>query len=374
MNLKQMLVEMLDRKASDLHLRVGIRPNIRVHGSLEKIATDPVSIDDMQNIVGQILNEQQLERFNRKNEMDLALSVAKLGRFRINIYRQRGTTGIAIRAVNTIVPSFEELHLPDVIRDLSAEKRGLICVTGTTGSGKSTTLAAMLEHMNETRVDNILTVEDPIEYIYRDKNCIISQREVGADTESFSSALRHALRQDPDIIMIGEIRDVETMSIALTAADTGHLVLTTLHTLNAVETISRIVSFFPPHQHQQIRLLLAGTLTAIVGQRLLQRSDMPGRVPALEILTATAAVREYLMDPEKTSSIPDLIEQGGQCGMRTFDQSIMELYRSGKISFEEAMAQCSNPDDFDLRVKGIMGAADRWGSNVGSEAGQKNTP
>lgn len=364
MNLKQMLVEMLDRKASDLHLRVGIRPNLRVNGSLEKITTDPVTIDEMQNIVGQILNEQQLERFNRKNEMDLALSVAKLGRFRINIYRQRGTTGIAIRAVNTIVPSFEELHLPNVIRDLSMEKRGLICVTGTTGSGKSTTLAAMLEHMNETRVDNILTVEDPIEYIYRDKKCIISQREVGADTESFSSALRHALRQDPDIIMIGEIRDVETMSIALTAADTGHLVLTTLHTLNAVETISRIVSFFPPHQHQQIRLLLAGTLTAIVGQRLLQRHDMPGRVPALEILMSTAAVKEYLMDPEKTSSIPDLIEEGRQYGMRTFDQSIMELYRSGRISFEEAMAQCSNPDDFDLRVKGIMGASDRWATNA----------
>jgi len=288
--------------------------------------------------------------------------VAKLGRFRINIYRQRGTIGIAIRAVNTLVPGFEELHLPNVIRDLSLEKRGLICVTGTTGSGKSTTLAAMLEHMNANRMDNILTVEDPIEYIYRDKKCIISQREVGADTESFSSALRHALRQDPDIIMIGEIRDVETMSIALTAADTGHLVLTTLHTLNAVETISRIVSFFPPHQHQQIRLLLAGTLTAIVGQRLLQRCDMPGRVPALEILTTTAAVREYLMDPEKTSSIPDLIEQGKQYGMRTFDQSILELYRQGKISFEEAMAQCSNPDDFDLRVKGIMGAADRWES------------
>ncbi len=362
MNLKQMLVEMLERKASDLHLRVGIRPNIRVNGSLEKITTDPVTIDEMQNIVGQILNEQQLERFHRKNEMDLALSVAKLGRFRINIYRQRGTIGIAIRAVNTLVPGFEELHLPNVIRDLSLEKRGLICVTGTTGSGKSTTLAAMLEHMNANRMDNILTVEDPIEYIYRDKKCIISQREVGADTESFSSALRHALRQDPDIIMIGEIRDVETMSIALTAADTGHLVLTTLHTLNAVETISRIVSFFPPHQHQQIRLLLAGTLTAIVGQRLLQRCDMPGRVPALEILTTTAAVREYLMDPEKTSSIPDLIEQGKQYGMRTFDQSILELYRQGKISFEEAMAQCSNPDDFDLRVKGIMGAADRWES------------
>ena len=229
MTLKQMLVEMLNRKASDLHVRVGIRPHIRVNGRLEQLSADPLSIDDMESIVGQILNETQKERFNKKNEMDLALSVAKLGRFRINLFRQRGTTGIALRAVNTVVPSFEDLNLPKVIKDLSFERRGMICVTGTTGSGKSTTMAAMLEHMNANRGDNILTVEDPIEYIYRDKKCIIGQREVGADTQSFSAALRHALRQDPDIIMIGEIRDLETMQIALTAADTGHLVLTTLH-------------------------------------------------------------------------------------------------------------------------------------------------
>ena len=361
MKLKQMLVEMLNRNASDLHLRVGIRPHIRVNGILEPIATDPLTIDGMENIVGQILSEKQQDRFRRKNEMDLALSVAKLGRFRINLFRQRGTSGIAIRAVNTRIPEFEDLNLPDTVRKLAQEKRGLIVVTGTTGSGKSTTLAAMIENMNANRMDNILTVEDPIEYIYRDKKCIISQRELGADTDSFSSALRHSLRQDPDIIMIGEIRDIDTMSIALTAADTGHLVLTTLHTLNAVETISRIISFFPPHQHQQIRLLLAGTLKAIVCQRLLSRSDMPGRVPALEILVNSAAVREYIMDQEKTSAIHDLIEQGEQqYGMMSFDQSIMRLYREGMISYEEAMAQCTNADDFDLRVKGITGAADRW--------------
>ncbi|MBN2226324.1 MAG: type IV pilus twitching motility protein PilT [candidate division Zixibacteria bacterium] len=369
MTLKQMLVEMLNRKASDLHIRVGIRPHIRVNGRLEQLSADPLSIDDMENIVGQILNESQKERFQKKNEMDLALSVAKLGRFRINLFRQRGTTGIALRAVNTVVPSFEELNLPKVIKDLSLERRGMICVTGTTGSGKSTTMAAMLEHMNATRGDNILTVEDPIEYIYRDKKCIIGQREVGADTQSFSAALRHALRQDPDIIMIGEIRDLETMQIALTAADTGHLVLTTLHTLNAVETISRIVSFFPPHQHSQIRLLLAGTLKAIIGQRLLPRHDMPGRVPALEIMINTAAIRDALMTPEKVTSIPDLIEEGDQYGMRSFDQSIMDLYRRGLISFEEAMGHCSNPDDFDLRVKGITGAADRWKNEEDSKVG-----
>ncbi|SYZ73851.1 Twitching mobility protein [Candidatus Zixiibacteriota bacterium] len=367
MTLKQMLVEMLGRNASDLHVRVGIRPHIRVNGHLEQISTNPMTIDEMDGIVGQILNEQQLDRFRKKNEMDLALSVAKLGRFRINLFRQRGTTGIAIRAVNTNVPTFEELNLPDTMKKLSNERRGLIVITGTTGSGKSTTLAAMIEHMNENRDDNILTIEDPIEYIYRDKKCIISQREVGADTENFAAALRHAFRQDPDVILLGEIRDIDTMSIALTAADTGHLVLTTLHTLNAVETLSRIISFFPPHQHQQIRLLLAGTLKAIVCQRLLTRSDMPGRVPALEILVATAAIRDYIINQEKTSSIPDLIEQGTQYGMVTFDQSIMQLYKAGMISFEEAMNQCTNPDDFDLRVKGITGASERWQSNEPAE-------
>jgi twitching motility protein PilT len=315
----------------------------------------------MEKIVKQILNEKQLDRFQRKNEMDLALSVAKLGRFRINLYRQRGTAGIAVRSVNTNVPSFDELNLPASVAKLADERRGLIIVTGTTGSGKSTTLAALLEHMNSTRCDNILTIEDPIEYIYRDKSSIISQREVGGDTESFGAALRHAFRQDPDVILIGEVRDLETMSIALTAADTGHLVLTSLHTLNIVETITRIISFFPPHQHQQIRLLLAGTLRAVVCQRLLTRCDQPGRVPATEIMINSGAIKDCIINPEKTIDIIELVEQGGvQYGMQTFDQSIMALYKQGMISFEEAMSQASNPDDFDLRVRGISGTSDRW--------------
>ncbi len=361
MNLKQMLVEMLNRKASDLHIRVGVRPHIRVNGRLDQIATDPITIDSMDQIVSQILNERQRERFLKKNEMDLALSVAKLGRFRINLYRQRGTAGIAIRAVNTTVPSFHELHLPDSVKKLATERRGLIIITGTTGSGKSTTLAALIEEMNGNRHDNILTVEDPIEYIYRDKKSIISQREVGGDTETFASALRHAFRQDPDVILIGEVRDLETMSIALTAADTGHLVLTTLHTMNVVETITRIISFFPPHQHQQIRLLLAGTLKSIVCQRLLTRSDTPGRVPALEVMVNSGAIKECIINPEKTADIPDLMEQGSvQYGMQTFDQSIMKLHKQGLISFEEAMNHASNPDDLDLRLRGITGSAERW--------------
>jgi twitching motility protein PilT len=361
MTLKQMLVDMLNRKASDLHIRVGIRPHLRVNGRLEQVATDPVTIDLMDQIVSQILNDRQRERFQRKNEMDLALSVAKLGRFRINLFRQRGTTGIAIRAVNTTVPSFEELHLPPSVRKIAKLQRGLVIITGTTGSGKSTTLAALIEEMNAHRTDNILTIEDPIEYIYRDKKSIISQREVGGDTETFAAALRHAFRQDPDVILIGEVRDIETMSIALTAADTGHLVLTTLHTMNVIETITRIISFFPPHQHQQIRLLLAGTLKGIVCQRLLTRADMPGRVPALEIMFDSGAVKECIIDPDRTAGIMDLMEAGGvQYGMQTFDQSIMHLHKQGLISFEEAMVHATNPDDFDLRLRGITGSADRW--------------
>ncbi|MCK4633010.1 MAG: PilT/PilU family type 4a pilus ATPase [candidate division Zixibacteria bacterium] len=375
MNLKQMLVEMLNRKASDLHIRVGVRPHVRVNSQLEQLATEPITMELMEQIITQVLNEAQLERFRRRNEMDLALSVAKLGRFRINLYRQRGTSGIAIRAVNTSIPSFEGLALPDVVKKLAQIRRGLIVITGTTGSGKSTTLAAMIEEMNATRCDNILTVEDPIEYIYRDKKSIISQREVGGDTESFASALRHAFRQDPDVILIGEVRDLETMSIALTAADTGHLVLTTLHTLNVVETITRIISFFPPHQHQQIRLLLGGTLQAIMCQRLLPRSDMPGRVPAVEVMVNSGAIRECLINPERTADITELLEQGGiQYGMQTFDQSIMKLYKQGMISFEEAMAHASNPDDFDLRLRGITGSSDRWGDEEEpSEAGGDRT-
>ncbi|MEE8405232.1 MAG: PilT/PilU family type 4a pilus ATPase [candidate division Zixibacteria bacterium] len=373
MTLKQMLVEMLNRKASDLHIRVGIRPHLRVNGLLEQINTDPITIEQMDKTVAQILNEKQQERFHRKHEIDLALSVAKLGRFRINLFRQRGTSGIAIRAVNTQVPNFDELHLPEIMKKLTAERRGLIVVTGTTGSGKSTTLASLLENMNNNRSDNIITIEDPIEYIYRDKKCIIAQREVGGDTETFATALRHAFRQDPDTILIGEVRDLETISIALTAADTGHLVMTSLHTLNVVETITRIISFFPPHQHQQIRLLLAGTLKAIICQRLLRRSDSPGRVPAVEVMVASGAIRECIIDPDKTINIPDFIEQGGtQYGMQTFDQSIMKLHKDGLVSFEEAMENATNPDDFDLRLKGITGSSDRWqdekgdGSSFGS--------
>ncbi len=360
MTLKEMLEEMLSTKASDLHIRIGVTPTLRIDGVLRPIGEEHVTPQEMEEIMNQILNEDQKKRFLQRSELDLALSVSKMGRFRINFYRQRGTVGIAIRAVNTVIPSFEELNLPPVIKKLSDQRRGLIILTGTTGSGKSTTLATMIDHINSTRAENILTIEDPIEYIHRNRKSIISQRETGMDTESFVTALRHAFRQDPDVILIGEIRDLETMSIALTASDTGHLVLTTLHTLNAVETVNRIISFFPPHQHQQIRLLLAATLKAIICQRLLPRCDGPGRVPAVEVLVNTGLIGEYIVDPLKTPLIPELIESGAiQYGMQSFDQSIMDIYKQGMISYEEALIQATNPSDFELRVKGITGASDR---------------
>lgn len=360
MNLKEMLTEIIEKKASDLHLRVGLPPTLRVDGLLQEIDSKALSVDDIEKITDQILSQQQKQRFLVRNELDLALSVSGMGRFRVNFYRQRGTVGIAMRSVRLEIPSFEELNLPPVVKSLANNKRGLIILTGTTGSGKSTTLATIIEEINMSRRENILTIEDPIEFMFRNKKSVISQREIGGDTESFVTALRQAFRQDPDVILIGEIRDIETMSIALTAADTGHLVLTTLHTLNAVETISRIISFYPPHQHQQIRMLLAATLKAIVCQRLLPRSDGPGRVPAVEVLVNTASVKEYIMDTLKTPLISELIESGAiQYGMQSFDQSIMDLYKRGLISYEEAMSQATNPDDFDLRLEGITGASDR---------------
>jgi twitching motility protein PilT len=360
MTFKVMLEEMTARGASDLHLRVGVRPYLRVDGQLSAMDAPALTTDAVEEIFGQILNEEQKRRFAARMEMDVALSVAKLGRFRISLYRQRGTPGIAVRSVLTTVPSFAELNLPDTVRRLCQLRRGLIIVTGTTGSGKSTTLAAMVEEINATRSENILTVEDPIEYVFRDRQSIISQREIGGDTESFATALRHAFRQDPDVILIGEIRDLETMMIALMAADTGHLVLSTLHTLNAIETISRIISFFPPHQHQQVRLLLSGTLQAVISQRLLPRVDGPGRVPAVEVMFASAAIRDAILDPGKTSMIYDLIESGStQYGMQTFDQAIMRWYRQNVIAYETAIVNTTNPDDFELRLRGITGAADR---------------
>ena len=360
LDLVALLKKMPELPASDLHLRVGTRPVYRVNGKLVRVNLPPVTQEDMEKLVHQILTPERLQRFKKEYELDFAYQLETGERFRVNLFHQRETYAAAIRLINTYIPSFEELNLPDVIRKIADNRRGLVLVTGVTGSGKSTTLAAMIDYINSTRAENIITIEDPIEYLHTNKKSIIAQRELGIDTLSFAEALRRAMRQDPDVILLGEIRDAETMQIALMAADTGHLVLSTLHTLDALQTIYRILSFFPPHQHQEIRLVLSSTLRAIISQRLVPRSDKPGRVPAVEILIGTAAVRECIVNPEKTSGIRDLIAEGAvQYGMQTIDQSLFYFYQRGMISLETALANASNPDDFKLRVAGVVGGSDR---------------
>jgi len=289
----------------------------------------------------------------------MAYSAPGMGRFRLNVFQQRGTIGLVFRVVPTKILTVEELNLPSVLERLTMEQRGLILVTGTTGSGKSTTLASMIDFINRNRTDNVITIEDPIEYLHRDRKSVVSQREVGTDTESFSVALRSALRQDPDVILVGEMRDFETISTALVAAETGHLVLSTLHTLDATETINRIVSVFPPYQQKQVRMQLAAVLKGIVSMRLVPRADGQGRVPAVEIMIATQTIRECIVDPDKTRKIPDVIAAGlSQYGMQTFDQSLFGLYQKGLVTYEEALRWCTNPEDFTLKVKGIQSTAD----------------
>jgi twitching motility protein PilT len=294
------------------------------------------------------------DKFKEYHEVDLAYSVAGLGRFRCNAFQQRGTIGMVFRVIPRIITSIEELALPPVLKKIATEERGLVLVTGATGSGKTTTLAAMIDEINATRTAHIMTIEDPIEYLHRDKRSVINQREIGVDTTSFSMALRSALRQDPDVILVGEMRDFETIQTALVAAETGHLVFSTLHTLDATETINRIISVFPPHQQKQIRLQLASVLRAVVSQRLMPKPRGEGRVPAVEVLTSTAFIRDCIADREKTNLIHGAIAQGtSQYGMQTFDQSIFRLYEQGLVELEEALRWASNVDDFKLKVQGI---------------------
>lgn len=310
-----------------------------------------------------IMDGHQKEIFKEHSEIDLAHSVPGLGRFRANIFQQRGTVGIILRVIPMRIQTIPELNLPSILEKLAMEPRGMILVTGTTGSGKSTTLAAMIEHINTHRTGHVITIEDPIEFLHRDKKCLVNQREVGIDTSGFAVALRSALRQDPDIILVGEMRDLETISTALVAAETGHLVMSTLHTIDATETVNRIISVFPPYQQKQIRLQLAATLKGVISQRLVPRADGKGRVPAVEVMVTTATVRECVIDPDKTRKIQEVIAAGtSQYGMQTFDQSLMNLYRRGLITYEDALIRASNPDDFALRVRGIESTAEQtWG-------------
>ena len=373
MHVNDLLKIAVDSNASDLHLKVGSYPMMRVRGQLVPALSDRrLEHEDMVSMAATVLPTSHRERFKDSHEVDLAYSVSGLGRFRCNVFQQRGTVGMSFRVIPMKAATIDELLLPQVLKKIAAEERGLILVTGTTGSGKSTTLAGLINEINATRTTHIITIEDPIEYLHRDNRSIVNQREVGLDTENFGQALRRALRQDPDVILVGEMRDFETVETALLAAETGHLVLSTLHTLDATETINRIVAVFPPHFQKQVRVQLASVLKAVVSMRLIPRVDGKGRVPAVEVLIATAFIRDCILDKEKTHLIPGAIAQGtSQYGMQTFDQSIFGLFEQSLVSYEEALRWASNVDDFKLKIQGISSTADMARDEM-ARAGQKS--
>jgi twitching motility protein PilT len=373
-NFKQAISQMVQRNASDLLLKVGRPPTIRLNGDLQGLEMPPVKPEDLKLLAEQIMTPRQVKEFAEKKEADFAIGVPGVGRFRTNIYQQRGTLAFAFRAIPYEVKTVRELNLPAVLEEIALRPRGLVLVTGVTGSGKSTALASMINHINQNRRVNVITIEDPIEFLHRDVQSNISQREVGNDTLSFGTALRHVLRQDPDVILVGEVRDVETLDTALKAADTGHLVFSTLHTTDATQTINRILSFYPPHQHQEVRMLLSTALQAIVSLRLVPRADGRGRIPAAEVLINTAAVADNMRDIEKALHIPDLIAQGAvSYGMQTFDQSLMRWFKDGLISYESALFYSTNPNEFALRVSGVDSASDRKFTEISGDTAKPQT-
>src|SRR5215207_1605667 len=360
MHINELLKVAVTSGSSDLHLKVGSYPMMRVNGSLV-VASEEKRLDrpDTEDMAHAIFSPEHLEKFRRSQEVDLAYSVPGLGRFRVNVFQQRGTVGLVLRVIPMQIRTIDELGLPQVLKKIADEERGLVLVTGTTGSGKSTTLAAMIDHINTTRCSHVMTVEDPIEFLHRDQLSLINQREVSVDTRSFAQALRSALRQDPDVILVGEMRDFDTIDTALLAAETGHLVFSTLHTLDATETINRIIAVFPPHQQRQVRIQLAAVLKAAISQRLLPRADGMGRAPAVEVMTTTAFIRDCIVDKDKTSQINGAIAAGtSQYGMQTFDQAIFQLYSQGVVTLEEALRWATNVDDFKLKVSGISTTSD----------------
>ncbi|GAC1479242.1 MAG: type IV pilus twitching motility protein PilT [Gemmatimonadaceae bacterium] len=359
-NFKAILQEMIKQNASDLHLKVGRPPTLRVNGELSSLAVPPMRPEDLKSLAEQVMTPKQVKEFSEHKEADFAIGVPGIGRFRVNVYQQRGTIAYALRSIPYQARTIGELNLPTVVEEIALRPRGLVLITGITGSGKSTALAAMIQHINDKRRANIITIEDPIEFLHRDINCHINQREVGTDTASFTQALRRVLRQDPDVMLIGEIRDIDTLDVALKAADTGHLVFSTLHTTDATQTINRVLSFYPPHQQAEVRYALSSALQAVVSLRLVPRSDQAGRVPACEVLINTAAVRENIRDMSKALNIPDLIKDGTvQYGMQSFDQSLMSWYSRGAISYESAVFYATNPSEFALRVQGVAGTSDK---------------
>src|SRR5499425_1933614 len=360
MHINDLLKVAVERKASDLHLKVSAFPILRIDGVLTPL-TDVRRLmqEDTIAMAFSIMSARQKEKFKNDFEIDIAYSVPNLGRFRCAIFQQRGTVGLVLRVIPSRILTIRELLLPPVLEKICAEQRGLVLCTGTTGSGKSTSLAAMIDHINNIRNEHVVTVEDPIEFLHRDKKSIINQREVEVDTKGFAVALRSALRQDPDVILVGEMRDYETIETALLAAETGHLVFSTLHTLDATETINRIIAVFPPHQQKQVRIQLAGVLRAVISQRLMPMADGRNRVPAAEVMVSTALIRDCIVDKDKTYMIHSAIAAGtSQYGMQTFDQAIFGLYAQGKVSYEEALRWASNVDEFKLKVQGISTTSD----------------
>ena len=350
--LAELLEHLTEQRGSDLHLKAGARPHIRVAGELLATPFPVLQASDVERMANAVLVAERAEEFARTNEADVAFALGGLGRFRVNVYRQRGSVAMVFRRVATVIPRLEDLCVPEVVGALAGEKRGLVLVTGPTGSGKTTTVAAMVDRINRTRAVTVVTIEDPIEFLFRDDRALINQREIGNDTGGFAEAMRRVLRQDPDVILIGEMRDQETVRAALAAAETGHLVLSTLHTADTVETINRIIDFFPPHQHHQVRLSLATSLRGIVSQRLLARADGRGRVPAVEVLRNTGRVAERIIDPDLGGdSIADIVEDGSFYGMQTFDQSLLELHRAGLVSLRDALAAASSPHDLRLAMQ-----------------------
>ncbi|MEO8275283.1 MAG: type IV pilus twitching motility protein PilT [Thermoanaerobaculia bacterium] len=360
MNVNDLLKIAVERKASDLHLKVGSHPVLRVDGTLLPLPEiKRLMQEDTIAMAFSMMNARQKQRFKDEFEIDIAYSVPGLGRFRCNIFQQRGTVGLVLRVIPGRILTIRELTLPPVLERICEESRGLVLCTGTTGSGKSTSLAAMIDFINAGRSEHIVTIEDPVEFLHRDKKSIVNQREIDVDTRAFSSALRSAMRQDPDVILVGEMRDYETIETALLAAETGHLVFSTLHTLDATETINRIIAVFPPHHQKQIRIQLGQVLKAVISLRLLPRADGSGRVPAAEVMIVTPYIRDCIENKEKTKYIREQIALGtSQYGMQTFDQSLFQLYKAGLITLEEAIRRATNPDEFKLKIQGVQFTAD----------------
>jgi twitching motility protein PilT len=352
------LSEMVRRNASDLYVKAFAPPYLRVDGALTPLAGPELTPQQTEAVAHAVMNETDRAAFDETSEMDIAHALEGVGRFRVNVFRQQGCVSLVFRSIRQVVPSFEELNLPsDVLRALCHEERGLVLITGIAGSGKSTTIAAMIAEINRTQHKHVITIEDPIEYVFPDELSIVSQREVGLDTQSFHSALRHVIRQSPDVIFIGEMRDLETMASAIMAAETGHLVLSTLHTLDSVQTVERIINYFPPYQHPQIRMQLSLVLKAVISQRLLVRADGQGRIPACEVMVATAIVRKILHEG-RTTDLLDAIHKGGADGMCTFNEALVSLLRQRRVSEQEARKYSSNVEELDLALRGIYSGVD----------------